>query len=1182
MRKTLYGLKIAVLLLCLFPLQAKAAYFSDFVYQNAKAGNLLIIKKFLNKGYSIDAVNPDGMTALCTAVYHKDYKVYKELRSLGANPAKECMERVDNQVKQAFENKYTSSPLYVNQSTKTAITPAKEDNTLKYVAGGALAVGLGTAAVLLWDDDDDSSSDHKNNTPDDPDEIICPEGQELIGNECHPITCPEGQELIGNECRPITCPDGSHLEGNECVPDISCPGGEVWNGTACEPIICPDGATLVGNDCVCPTGQRLEGNKCVPITCPENTHLVGNLCIADDIDIENPNPDEDLYGIKSNKESVFNLYSSPKYPDDEASIVLKNTGDKNVYGMYGYGGEAEVFNSYVVGQNSNGDTNPIPSGTGNIKITNQGSGDVYGIYSQISNIKQNKEAINASGWNNGISYGNIDITHMGGGTTYGVFGDVRAYNAYALYGGQAYGNISITGDGNIYGISGYVAATNAVSPFFGNKVIGNINLHGTGNGDVYGMMVSKDDIPGAGSDDGKLVSWFAFNAYSSGGDDVTGAMNLRQDGNGDVYGMYGGQQLFNAMAYGGVNEQGTPNGTATGKINIENFGNGRVYGMYLPEKDEKGIVSNINKDGSHSEINIVNTGSNTATGMRGGQNTTITNSGDININNLGSGTAIGIYGESNSKVYNTGNIHIYRSSYTDSDGVQHNPTGTTGGTAYGIYAESGAYVENGGTITIENAGAGKGIYLEKGATLENTGTIMFNGSPDSITENGNVLDVYAKGTARAVADFDEMGGEVVLGNGGRFFADRFIGNLGVSKNLVMGSFEDEYKLSGALQAKDVEALKLNSKSAMFKAKSVKNDNGGHDVVLERTSFNELIKRSDLANFFENNYQEKNSQKIFDVLKKEETTTGINKAAHNLTGNDVLPLFEVEDKLVYNHLSRQFNDNLFNKPNENYIGGYKYIDISRDAEKTLLGNDGRVNAAYGMVKTKSDNGLVYGLGASIANLKSDYDNGSKRKSNTFGLWAPIGHNFQNKTSWYSKLYAGYSDGSYDRKTPLSTYSADINSYQIGLSNEIRHKIDLGHGVMFEPLAELNLLNTYEDGFSEGNKEGALTAKSHSRLSVEGGLGAYLSKEFEFDEKSKLGIQIGGIYYVEFADGDEGFEARLHGMNRKAKIVGREDDGRAVFSAKVNYTYKDITLYGMLEQETGDNKAFSIDAGIEYKF
>lgn len=81
----------------------------------------------------------------------------------------------------------------------------------------------------------------------------------------------------------------------------------------------------MGNECVvdgeCPTGQKMVDGQCVPIVCPPNTHLQGNLCVADgDVVVDNEN-DDDLYGIYSEEEDVFNLYSSPKYPDDEASIV---------------------------------------------------------------------------------------------------------------------------------------------------------------------------------------------------------------------------------------------------------------------------------------------------------------------------------------------------------------------------------------------------------------------------------------------------------------------------------------------------------------------------------------------------------------------------------------------------------------------------------------------------------------------------------------------------------------------------------------------------------------------------------------------------------------------------------------------------------------------------------------------
>lgn len=148
----------------------------------------------------------------------------------------------------------------------------------------------------------------------------------------------------------------------------------------------------------------------------------------------------------------------------------------------------------------------------------------------MDDVTELKEGYNARAFYQGTAIGNIDITHTGGGSTFGIFGDVRAYNARADYGGNAYGSITIRGDGNIYGLSGYSTATNAVSAFLGHNVTGVIDLYSKGNGDVYGMMISKDDIPGVGQPDTgqKLANWFAFNAYASGGgDNVEGTINIK-------------------------------------------------------------------------------------------------------------------------------------------------------------------------------------------------------------------------------------------------------------------------------------------------------------------------------------------------------------------------------------------------------------------------------------------------------------------------------------------------------------------------------------------------------------------------------------------------------------------------------------------------------------------------------
>ncbi len=1099
--------------------KANALSFAGFAYQNAKSANVVSIRNYLKKGYDIDTLSPNGYTALCYAAAYNDYPAYARLRRLGADENHQCMQKVNQTYVQDLNQRYVAT-----QNSKSMVL--KSDDNTKYWLAGAAVAGTATAVALLAGGGGSSSDD----------------------TSVPPIKCPEGERPVDGVCQP--CPDGTHLEGDFCVPDTECP-----------------------------EGQKYEDGKCVPIVCPPNTHLQGNICVADDIDIDNGN-DDDLYGINSSEEDVYNLFSVPRYPDDEASINLKNKGHGNVYGVYGLG---NVTNAYVVKKDGAGNVNSINQGVGTITINDEGSGNVYGLFSRIDDVTEYKEAINAAAWNEGVSYGDIDITHMGGGSSFGVFGDVRAYNALANYGGTSYGNLTIRGDGNIYGISGYAAATNAVSPFFGSHVEGNINLFSSGNGDVYGMMVSKDDIPGAGTGGAEhIASWFAFNAYSSGGDTVIGNINIHNTGNGNVYGMYGGEQLFNAMSYG-------DNGVAKGTINIVNLGEGRVYGMYSPEiymgedGEQRPIIANNSDNGAESVINIVNKGDGVTTGLRGGQGSLIENTGVININNLGEGTAVGIYGGAGSFIENSGKINIYRETYVDEEtGETLTPQGEKGGSAYGIYAESGSYVVNNGEIVVTGAETGAGIYLENNATLENNGTISFNGSSSDVVQNGDAIDIYGDGTNKASVNLDDLGGEIILAQGGRFFAEELAGNMSVSEKIVLGSFADEYTLKGSLQADSVSDLNLLSKSAMFEASSKESDNGGYDVVLKRKNFDEVITDKNVSGFWEDNYNAENGSKIFDSLKKASSQSELNQKSANISGADVLPNFRRENALVFQNLSNHFNDNLFNSPNQNYIGGYKYIDLSMDKDGLLTGSDGQAHVAYGMLKGKSDNGIVYGLAADVAQLNVDYDNGASRDANIFGIWAPIGYDFGNGAQWFSKAYLGYVDGSYDRITDLKKYSSDITEYQYGLTNEVRYSLNLGAGFTFNPLAELNLFGVYSDDYDEGNAEGALNTNSHNDLSLEGGIGAYLSKKVNLSKDSNMTIQIGGVYYVEFLDPDDGFNTAMSGMNGKYRISHDFDKDRAVLSAKVRYDYKDITLYGNVEKDTSNNKSLLIDAGIQYKF
>ncbi|MBQ8482598.1 MAG: S8 family serine peptidase, partial [Alphaproteobacteria bacterium] len=63
----------------------------DNIYRAAKSGDIYTLENYLYRGYSIDATDSDGMTALCSASFDYDVNAYNLLISYGANPNANCM-----------------------------------------------------------------------------------------------------------------------------------------------------------------------------------------------------------------------------------------------------------------------------------------------------------------------------------------------------------------------------------------------------------------------------------------------------------------------------------------------------------------------------------------------------------------------------------------------------------------------------------------------------------------------------------------------------------------------------------------------------------------------------------------------------------------------------------------------------------------------------------------------------------------------------------------------------------------------------------------------------------------------------------------------------------------------------------------------------------------------------------
>ena len=55
-----------------------------------------------------------------------------------------------------------------------------------------------------------------------------------------------------------------------------------------------------------------------------------------------------------------------------------------------------------------------------------------------------------------------------------------------------------------------------------------------------------------------------------------------------------------------------------------------------------------------------------------------------------------------------------------------------------------------------------------------------------------------------------------------------------------------------------------------------------------------------------------------------------------------------------------------------------------------------------------------------------------------------------------------------------------------------------------------------------------------------------------------------------------------MNHHFNIKNKESSSRANLQLKATYKYKNLNLYGSIEQEINDDKSLLIDTGLQYNF
>ena len=871
--------------------------------------------------------------------------------------------------------------------------------------------------------------------------------------------------------------------------------------------------------------------------------------------------------------NTYNAFrSSAKYGGQDSTtkgninVTISGVSNalRNATGIYASG---DVFNSYAkslsdvdlrtVGNITINDTSKTPGMT--LKGIESGGGTIANAYGIGSNLNTTTSVL-----------GNITVNVSGAklgsaGEASGIYSDEPVTQTAKIY------NAALINDKS--------------------NVEGNIKVSGTGSttfSRMYGIYASRYQV-NSGSDEGQEKE--VYNAYYDNEESwegtVKGTISVKttsrsMSNSGEYYGIFiNGGKAYNAYTT-------NPAANVIGSITVSVEG-GENEGMAVGMYGNSAMLYNTGK----STIDVSSARQNNhAYGMKaGGDNSYIENDATINVTSKAA-KAYGLYIE-NGQAINKQNGVITVSGKKGS---------------YGIYAvDDGLGSEerkiiNQGTIRLTSEENNIGIYGD-GANVkvynEESGKIYINGtkatsvcegtdctnSAIQLVNGAQFINGGEVNSGTEVLNLSSTGGNIILTTKGKFKTlSSITGNLNVDSSTVKDNFDDETRLEGAITAADVSALNLKSNSFLYNPTLRSNSNGSYDVVLERKDFSVLTKDKDDAKYLDKNYRSERNMALFNTLKGISSASEAEKTWADVSGKSVLPNIPEEELKVQRSLDRTMMDGLFKEGDDirRMVGG-DAMHIGRDTHNTLTGYDLDSQSMYALYDQKQNNNYRLGLGLSFTHTNTDYNNDSRRKNFMVQGYVPLSYTNRKGLTAVSMARLGYANGDYKRYGyNKATYEADTEAITYGLLNEARYTYDLKF-LKLTPFIGLNATGWYQNSTNEGNEDLALHIASSNVFSLESALGIYLDKEIEFDQDQRLNIALGMGYYHEFADPYKGAEARHTGSisHHHLKNTMHSRD-RGVLSAKINYDYKNLSVYGELIQYLEEENPIEIEGGLKYKF
>ena len=720
------------------------------------------------------------------------------------------------------------------------------------------------------------------------------------------------------------------------------------------------------------------------------------------------------------------------------------------------------------------------------------------------------------------------------------------------------------------------------------------------------IVLSASGAKGMAANSGTATNSGSINASAAGTIALySGGGTVINSETGTITGSASSSYLMLAENNGTINNQGLLNFSGTSAAMQANGANA-INSKTITASNGNGMNANAT---SSNGAQATNAGTITVSGTNGvgmsaissGAVAKVTND-TTGIINVSGANGIGMLANgSSAQALNKGTINI----------------NTTSANAYGMKAINGGSVENAGKIVMTSGAQGTGIYIGTGSTLYNnaSGTIEFTGGAthtgtiEGDPSSGAVSICEEDGTCSNKFIYMEQGStlnnsgtivsastlnlnvnndaNLVLAPTSRMIAENDINvnaKVTADKSLLASGQQNEYKLENSFESNSGKVnANLTSMSPMWNVSTekseTKTDETGEteDLVFKRVAFNNLVTNASQANYLEANYAIRNS--VYDGMIIASSQEEFDKAVAEGLGTDLIPNFAKQNMDVMRNVSRQVNNAVFNNSDKQEIRstvGYDFFDREQDGFNGLSGYKDEAHTGYALFDRQYNDNFRYGVGASVTKYDSDYDNGSERNEVIAQIMTPLLFETEN-TKFLSMPKVGMGWGEYSRYVQGKEYKADTRNWYYGISNEVRHDVNMGI-VTLEPVAEFNVLGFYQDKTKEN-----IRVDSNNNLSIEGGIGLYAKKSFNPMGDDELNVRLGGTYYHEFNNPYQAPEAQVAGLLGTYQMDSYDaQKDRAVLSTRFDYKRGKFNFYLEGRRYIEDDDTYSINAGLTYAF